>query len=491
MLPSKRSRRSRRSWASADPEPRYTRIVSEAQHFGAVGDGRTDDTAAIEHALEHADGSVRLPRGDYLLSRTIEVDLARGGRFAMEGSGGTARLIMTGPGPALRIVGSHGGTAAPSTVKPQVWADQRMPTVTCVEILGRHPEADGVELIGTMQATLTGLLIRGCRHAVLLRGRNRNTVIHGCHVYHNTGVGIFVDGCNLHQFNITGCHISYNRLGGLRIERSEVRNLQIASNDIEYNNHGEHGTPPQPTAEIYIDSTAEGASVREVTIASNTIQATYSAGGANLRIVGPRDHDVRVPGMWTISGNVIGNQEVNVHLAGCRGVSLTGNFIYSGVHRNLLAEHCHHLTIGSNSIGHNPDYRSGTELATGVRLADCRDCAISGLEITDAVAGKHTVAGVEPQHRQALVELHRCKRLNVTGCNILNGTPIGIDLLDCDHTSIQACHVLDNRDQPLMDVPVRWRGTGRANRLTGNTLGGAPQIEPQATVSVESNIPGN
>lgn len=78
--------------------------------------------------------------------------------------------------------------------------------------------------------------------------------------------------------NITGNHISYNRLGGIRLERSEVRNLQITGNDIEYNNHAEHGTEPEPTAEIYVDVAGKN-SVNEVTVASNTIQATPSEGG--------------------------------------------------------------------------------------------------------------------------------------------------------------------------------------------------------------------
>src|SRR5690606_27574007 len=121
------------------------------------------------------------------------------------------------------------------------------------------------------------------RHGIRLTGRNRNVLITHCHVYYNTGVGIFMDELNLHQINIIGCHISYNRLGGIRIEKSEIRNLQITGNDIEYNNHRVHGTDPEITAEIYIDTTTPKASVAEVTIVSNTIQATESAGGCNIR----------------------------------------------------------------------------------------------------------------------------------------------------------------------------------------------------------------
>ncbi|MGY8691150.1 MAG: right-handed parallel beta-helix repeat-containing protein, partial [Verrucomicrobiales bacterium] len=106
------------------------------------------------------------------------------------------------------------------------------------------------------------MLIRKVHDGIRLVRRNRNVIVSHCHVYHNTGAGIFLDGVNLHQINISGSHISYNRLGGIRIERSEVRNLQITGNDIEYNNAKTHpGLADEPTAEIYVDTTAPGASV--------------------------------------------------------------------------------------------------------------------------------------------------------------------------------------------------------------------------------------
>ena len=142
-------------------------------------------------------------------------------------------------------------------------------------------------------------MVTHCRHGIHLVERNRNVLISHCHIYFNRGVGVYLDGVNLHQINIASSHISYNRQGGIRLERSEVRNLQITGNDIEYNNFRAHKTEPEPTAEIYIDTTAEGASVNEVTIASNTIQATDSAasmaggrepGAAGSRGLGRRWH---------------------------------------------------------------------------------------------------------------------------------------------------------------------------------------------------------
>ncbi len=102
--------------------------MSHAKHFGAAGDGRADDTAAIRHCLEQGDGTVVLSRGTYRITSPIEVDLSRRGPVAFTGDTGVATLVMDAPGPALRLVGSHAGTADPTSFEPGVWARERMPT---------------------------------------------------------------------------------------------------------------------------------------------------------------------------------------------------------------------------------------------------------------------------------------------------------------------------------------------------------------------------
>src|SRR5437762_1413401 len=82
-----------------------------------------------------------------------------------------------------------GGTAAPATRKGAVWQKQRTPTVDGLEIVGAHPQADGLEAAGTVQLTVTRLVVREARHAIRLTGRNRNVVIAHCHLYHNRGAG--------------------------------------------------------------------------------------------------------------------------------------------------------------------------------------------------------------------------------------------------------------------------------------------------------------
>jgi hypothetical protein len=456
--------------------------MANVRDYGALGDGVTDDAPAIQHALNDGDGVLEFPRGEYLLRSTIVVNLAATGRTAIHGSGGTAKLLMAAAGPAFEFRGTHTKSADPLEFRPEEWARERFPTLQDIEIEGRHAEADGVRIRGVMQATLAGVLIRQVRHAVHLVERARNVLLDHCHLYHNTGVNVFLEEVNLHQINITGCHISYGRLGGIRIVNSEVRNLQIVGNDIEYNNNRAHQFPDAdaiPTAEIDIDCGPTG-TVREVTIVGNTIQATYSPNGANIRIVGSDTPERQRAGMLCISGNVIGSQAINVHLVNARGVTLEGNYIYSGHVRNLLAERCHTLVLGANCFGHNPDYKD-QELCTGIRLEDCEHVTMTGLQIQDAQAGQHTVTGAIPIKRQGVIELVRCRRVNLTGVQILDGTPTGLFLEDSTAVVITGCSTIDTRQPPKTDFSIEWRGESSGS-LIANCLTNREWLIP-ATVA--------
>ena len=60
--------------ARADPSPKTVR------DFGAVGNGKTDDTLAIQRAIDAKTGDILFPRGVYLITRPLVVDLDAVGR---------------------------------------------------------------------------------------------------------------------------------------------------------------------------------------------------------------------------------------------------------------------------------------------------------------------------------------------------------------------------------------------------------------------------
>ena len=454
--------------------------MSNVQRFGATGDGTTDDTKAIRHAIQDGDGMLYFPPGSYRITQSLEINLAQTGPMGIDGTSGTARVLMKGLGPAFRLVGTHGGTGDSTSVKGNVYPNQRLPTIKNIEIEGAHPEADGIQLIRTVQSVVEGVLVRCCRHGIHLTQWNRNALIRHCHVYYNTGVGIFLDHVNLHQINVAGCHIGYNRLGGIRIEDSEIRNLQITGNDIEYNNHAQHGTDAKPTAEIYVDTTGLGLSVNEITIASNTIQSTASTGGCNIRIREATGGSARPPGLWSIAGNIIGNQENNVHLTGCYGVSLSGNCIYSCGSRNLLIEDSRQINVGTNTFRrHTP------KMGTGVRIARSSDVTVTGCSILDEHPDDQPSSA-------SVLELLASQRINVSSCQLLNGVPCGIDATDCSHVSITGCTIHDTRDQRKFRHAVRFTGQGQGNLIGMNSIGPATEstfaLDDAAGVTVEGNI---
>lgn len=433
--------------------------MSNVRDFGARGDGKNDDAQAITHAIVKGDGRLHFPRGEYLISRPLQIALQMHGRISIDGDGGTARLVMAGAGPALHLIGSHQRTAEPSHFVEAVWQRERMPIVRGLEIVGQHAGADGIRVEGAMQPTFHNVLIRRCRHGIHLANRDRNVLISDCHIYDNSGVGIFFDAVNLHQTNIVGSHISYCKQGGIKIVASEIRNLQISGNDIEYN----FDLKAEGCADVLFD--CRQGTVREGTLVGNTIQARESPGGANVRFLGAKDHPNAV-GLFTISGNLIGSQARALDLHSCRAVVITGNSIYSGYRHAIWAENAEHLVIGANSIDHNPEYKGNS--SDQVVLRNCRNVSLTGLILQHPRDANDAVS--------ASVLVHGCQNVNITGVQVLNARVRGIALEDSSVVRIADCTIRgkagDQAYQAALTVDGKCAQVMAANNFMGRGSAG-------------------
>ena len=432
-----------------------------AQDFGAAADGTTDDTEALQHALDEGDGVLKLAKGTYRITRPLLLDATKLGYVSVRGEGGTSRLVMEGAGPALRIVGDHRGTAQPDSVKPHTWEKERFPIVSGLEILGKHPEADGIELRKTMQTTISNVLVRNCRVAIHLVERNRNFLLADSHIYDNSLYGVFFDKCNLHQINICGNHISYNRRAGIKSLDGDVHNLQITGNDIEYNNRPGIDTPEEGGAEI--DFEAPEGVISEVTIASNTIQATIQPGGANVRIRGPQTDSGHGARLIAITGNVLGSQTRGIEMHYAQRVAISGNTIYSSQDRSILAEACSGFSIVGNTIS----WRGTAEKPKidGILLDGCDSGVISGMVCEALGAGDEDAGGG--------IHLRGCRDVAVSESQILDALVRGVELEDCVRCRVSGNSIVDRREQPTMLEGVRVRGMSRGNLVQNNMLGGA------------------
>lgn len=424
---------------------------------GAKGDGIADDWQAIQNAVNARAATVLFPKGTYRITKPVVVDLAKVGHVAIH-SNSEAQIVMVGEGPAFHFVGTHTGTAVPGTFKPAVW-NERMPLVHGIEILGAHANADGIEATGTMQLTIARVLIRKCRHGIHLTTRNRNVAIADCHIYENRGIGIFLDAVNLHQINVTGSHISYCDGGGIVCKAGQVRNLQITGCDIE-SNQGKDGPP---TANVFIDST--GGSNAEVAITGCTIQHNHVApGSANIRIRGPSTNQIKGTdemrdGHITITGNVLSDVKVNVHLDHARGVVMTGNTCWTAYEHNLLVENSTAITIGPNNFDRNPRYASEEkpETANDIIFRDCSDCTLTGFAISRVRAAP------------AGITIERCNRFNVANLTILDCDAVGLLLKDLTRSRVSGCLIRDDRPNAT-SLSLKAVG-GSANMIVDNYLG--------------------
>jgi hypothetical protein len=433
-------------FAAADKsDPTLETASPTVRSFGATGDGQTDDTDAIQQAVDAGIGDVILPRGVYRITRPIVVDLDRVGFTAFVGHG-TARIVMEGAGPAIRLVGTHGGTASPPSVKPNVWANQRMPTVDGIEIVGAHDEACGIEAVGTMKLTVSRVHIRGVLHAIHLVERNRNVIVSDCHLYENRGIGLYLDDVNLHQINVLGCHISYNSQGGIVSRAGNVRNLHVTGCDIE----GNMAEDAPSTANVLIDCTDGAAGTAEVAIVGCTIQHTYlGPDSANVRIVGSDKQDRRW-GHVTIGNNVFSDAQINVDVAHARGVTITGNTFWSGHQFNLRVVDSTNVVVGPNNLDRNPNYVwSKSEVATdAVLFSQCRDVTINGLHVSGA---RGVPAGVQ---------LLDCRRVNMTGCTIVDCENAGVLIKNVSDSRLSDCLIRNDVPETADWEPVTITGEG-------------------------------
>lgn len=314
-----------------------------------------------------ATGELLLEPGVHRITGTIEIALEGRRSAVVRPAAGPATLVMDGPGPALRLVGSHEGTASPRSFQPTTW-NERMPLVEGIEIVGNHPEADGVELFRTFEAVVSRVAVRWCRHGIRLHERNRNVTVSDVHLYENRGIGLFLDDVNLHQINVSNSHISYNRGGGIVVRDGNVRNLQITGCDIEANMPGDDS--PTETANILLDVSGSpedrSRSIAEVAITGCTIQhsSNYSGkeykelapGGANIRFLGKAVHPID---SVTITGNVLSDVSVNVDLRDCTDIAFTGNVLFAPNPDNLHVVRSKRVVVNGNTFNPREFERPG------------------------------------------------------------------------------------------------------------------------------------
>ena len=163
-------------------------LCTNAKDYGAVGDGKTDDTRAIQRALD-TEGAVCLPRGTFLIAESTPLVLDSSARLAGAGRGLTVLRISTS---GISISGVKMG-------RDDVMGNQiRLEHLT---IDGQKPDQTvtkgAVGIGGTPDAPKSFVFVRDVEFKDVIDSA----------VNINTATDIFVEGCtfeNVGTLDITG-----------------------------------------------------------------------------------------------------------------------------------------------------------------------------------------------------------------------------------------------------------------------------------------------
>jgi hypothetical protein len=438
--------------------------------FGAVGDGAADDTVAIQKAVD-AGGAIRFPAGRYRLTHTVRVELRKTGLIALIGDG-PAQIEMAGAGPAFHFIGTVQKSAAPADFPEDFWSREGTLSVTGLAIVGAHKEAVGLQVTRTMQLIVSQCQMRQLLHGIHFTERNRNAIISDCHIYNNFQVGIYIDHVDFHQINIGNSHISYNGGGGIVIRGGAVRNLQISGCDIEANVRAE----VPPTANVLLDST--GGSIGEVEITGCTIQHyPQFPGFANIRYIG---HSTAVPftqerrhGNLIVTGNMLNDADVNLHLDGARGAVISGNTIQLATSHDVVIEKSSEVVFSNNVLDRHPRYNPerkthGGPVQQGIVITDCEGVTLTGLQINGGRAA-------------AAVDIRNGSRFNINGCNIAVADQIGLRLIDVRNSLVTSNVIEATGEKPALQI----RG-GSGNLAERNLVQGRSELDSASVAPARS-----
>lgn len=386
-----------------------------------------DSTELLQDQIDENGGQLEIEPGVHRITTSLVFELSSERSTIVRPASGPATIVMDGPGPAITVIGSHQGTAGPNTFKAPTW-NERMPVIEGIEIVGNHPEADGIELVRCVQPTISKVAVRWCRHGIRLAERNRNVVISDVHLYENSGVGLYLDDVNLHQINVSNSHISYNREGGIVVRDGNVRNLHITGCDIEANMPGDD--TPTETANVLLDVAGskgdKSKSIAEVAITGCTIQHSSNYGGSEYDSIAPGGANIRLLGkeIWpidsvTITGNVISDTSLNIDISHSTDVTLSGNTLFAPNPDFLRVTDSKRIIVNGNTFNPRQFERDGRILFE--RSEDCivSNCTFRALQSADGA-----------------ITIRECKRINMLG-NILTESKSGVKIENSEGVSVE------------------------------------------------------
>jgi hypothetical protein len=187
----------------------FNQIVN-VKAYGAVGNGITDDTTAIQNAMNNASRSILyFPPGTYRTTSTITVK----SYVTMLGAGATIKADHTNP--ILDLTGAYS------------------PHIEGLILDGNNKASHGIKNKAYNQTVINRVTIQNCDIGMEFDHWYDNVQIINCIIQNNTTYGIYLSFCN--TVTITGCFFWNN---GQHIYLDNSNGIQITNSSLQAGTNG-------------------------------------------------------------------------------------------------------------------------------------------------------------------------------------------------------------------------------------------------------------
>lgn len=424
--------------------------------YGAVGDDATDDTDAIQDALDASMEGAYIPYGTYRVSGLSLTGKRLAGSGTLKLDDGTNGPILTlGDGASIETLSLDGNKANQSAGH------------SLIDISGKNCRVSRLEITGALQRG-----IRIMQDAINARIEGNHLTGNGASgVSSNTGIEVrgsyaTVVGNTIDDHYTTGHAIRVGRFTSDTDQYTD--NVLIAGNNIS-NVNGTGGGAVGIICEL---------DARYVTIVSNVVSAYEQAMKANNS-----SH-------ITISNNLIencGDIATVLNFVNATHVIFTNNIVRDCAAGPFMGAHvvCSH-NILENLGGTGPVIRVlGPQAIIADNILDSCQSPYAQIQIgpSSGIGDGYTISGnliEDPSgpttHYGIMGE--RCERVNVVNNQILGALTTGIRFI-----STADKYVVEGNQIPSATTPIDVTSTGTTRRIANNTLPMLPSVVASSTLN--------
>ena len=316
--------------------------------FGGKGDGSTDDTPALQAAIDAAiaagGGQVLIPTGQFRLTHAITL----GDGVDLVGLGSTSVLKPGFPSPLNRVIKNDWINGNKNLSLRNFKLDRSGANVQHGILLNGVDNLliDGLEVSGTPSERSGCISVSGVGQNLRLISRNVRVV--NC---------VFADTANF------GMHLGYVD-GGLMANNTALN----ADREV-------FGVEPDP-----------GVSATNVVISGNTILGTTSVNGSSTGLIIITTTSGGTVDGVTVTGNVMrqpspsDTSNPGISVLGATSVTVTGNTVYDMDGPGIMVSDTTGVLIAGNTV--NNCARSGG--LPGLRLSNANHCSVTGNYVSGA-----------------------------------------------------------------------------------------------------------